>query len=216
MKKEKNAVLSTSLLGFTLLLSACTAVYPPSGFLGDYSRLAKGKHFRQEYVAPEVDFSKFKKVKVEPAELKHFNDPLNQISEADRQKLAARLKSSLEAELAKKYQVLDLGGNPDKETLVVSPALIYIGVPKRLLNLATFYFIGFSFSKGSAAFEAKLTDGGTGKEIVEAAEKRNSGGGIRDIKSILLGGWIRFTCAEGAFKRWGRNFLNLTEVGAGR
>ena len=81
------------------------------------------------------------------------------------------------------------------------------------LNAATFWLTwplgGFTFSRGSAAFEAKLIDGGTGKEIGQIAERRKSGGGITDIKSILLGGWLKFANAEGAFNRWGKDLAKM-------
>ena len=38
--------------------------------------------------------------------------------------------------------------------------------------------------------------------------------GITDLKSLLIGGFFRFIHAEGAFKRWGKNFVDLTKVPA--
>ena len=78
-----------------------------------------------------------------------------------------------------------------------------------MLNGLTFWLIGFQFSKGSVAFECKLTDG-EGKEIAWMTEERKGGGGLTDIKSLLIGGFFRFMHAEGAFNRWGKNLVELT------
>ncbi|OGW85971.1 MAG: hypothetical protein A3C35_07330 [Omnitrophica bacterium RIFCSPHIGHO2_02_FULL_46_11] len=200
-----------AVLCLALILSACTSVHAPSGFLGDYSHFSeeKGEHFRQEYVAEGVDLTKYTKAKVNPVELKYFENAAGTFTEDDSNYLASRLQESLEAELANKYQVLGPAERPDERTLVVSPALVYVKMPERLLNVATALLIGFQFSKGAAAFEAKLTDGGSGKELALVTEQRKSGGGIKDIKSILIGGFFKFMHAEGAFKRWGQNFVDL-------
>ena len=93
---------------------------------------------------------------------------------------------------------------------MIAPALVYATSPERIINAVTFWLIGFQFSKGSVAFEAKLIDGRTGKEIAAVAEERKGGGGWRDIKSLLAGGFFRFMHAEGAFNRWGTNFDKMT------
>lgn len=215
MKIQKKGQAVSLLLSLTFLLSACTSVYKPSGYLKDYGDLQKGKEFRQEAVKPEVDLSKFKKVKINPVDTEHFDDPQNKYSDQEVERLAYRFEEALGKQLGKKYQVLGLGESSDNETLVISPALVYVSSPKRILNVATFWLIGFSFSRGSAAFEAKLSDGGTGREIAKVAERRKSGGGLRDPKSIFLGGFIKFANAEGAFHRWGRNFNDLTMMKGG-
>ncbi len=198
-------------LGFAIFsmvsFSACTSVHKPSGFLSDYANLQKGTEFKQERIAENADFSKYTKVKVNTPELKFFENTNQEYDDADIQYLADHLKLSLENELSKKYQLTE---QADAKTLVVSPALIYATSPERLLNALTVWFIGFQFSKGVVAFEAKLIDGGTNKEIAAVTEQRKGGGGITDPKSLLIGGFFRFVHAEGAFKRWGKNFADLT------
>ena len=208
--KSTKSVAAGLVFCFALSLSACTSVHPPSGYLSDYSQLAKGEHFRQEYVYPEADLTKYTKAKVNPVELKYFSSPYEKLTQEELDRLATKLKASLETQLGKKYQILANDQTPDPETFVVSPALVFISTPERLINLATFWLIGFTFSKGSAAFEAKLLDGQSGKVIAQFAERRKSGGGITDIKSILIGGWFRFIHAEGAFKRWGKEIREMT------
>lgn len=201
--------------GFALFamvsFSACTSVHKPSGYLNDYSGLQKGTEFKQERISEVVDFSKFTKVKVNPPELKYFENINHEYDDLDIQYLSDSLELSLEKELGKKYLVLGSSERADSSTLVISPALVYATSPERLINALTIWFIGFQFSKGVVAFEAKLEDGGTGREIAAVAEKRKGGGGLADPKSILIGGFFKFTHAEGAFKRWGKNFVDLTE-----
>ncbi len=211
MKKRKKIQLASFLLFFSVSLSACTSVHqPPSGFLGDYSSLQKGKNFKQERVAGGVDLTKYQKIKVNPVEIDRFQNSHKEYSDTEIQNLAAELKTSLEKSLSKRYEILGPQDKPDQRTLVISPALVYATSPERILNVATFWLIGFQFSKGSAALEAKLIDGGTGKEIAAVAEERKGGGGLLDIKSLLIGGFFRFIHAEGAFNRWGKNFDKMT------
>lgn len=192
------------------ILSACASVHKPSGYLPDSASLQKGKYFKQERVESGVDFSTYKKVKVENVELKYFDNSVGHHSEQDMAMLAGKFKSSLESELGKKFQVVTGNQTPDAETMVVAPALVYVATPERALNIATAWFIGFSFSKGYAAFEAKITDGATGKVIAEVAERRKGGGGIWDLKSIVIGGYMKFAHTEGAFKGWGKDLTKLT------
>lgn len=213
MNKYKKFCLAGCLILFAFVLSSCTSIHQPtSGFLGDYSNLQKGKNFKQEYVASSADLTKYKKVKVNAVETKRFQNPYKEYSAAEIQTMAAELKTSLEMSLSKRYEILGPKDKPDHETLVISPALVYMTSPEALLNAATIWFLGFQFSKGSAALEAKLIDGGSGKEIAAVAEERKGGGGLLDPKSLLIGGFFRFIHAEGAFNRWGKNFDKMTAL----
>ncbi len=215
MKKDKRAFLIL-LVCLTVVLPGCASVSTPSGFLGDYSRLQPGQYFKQEYIAPDAYFGKYSKVKVDPVELKHFDNSANQYDKEKMEELGSKLKTALEDELGKRYEVLSVNAPPDRETVIIRPALVYVAEPERLLNLATAFFIYIALSKGAAAFEAKLIDGGTKKELAAVSEKRKAGGGIRDAKSILIGNYMRFTHAEGAFKRWGKNLLDLMAYRGGK
>ena len=143
-------------------------------------------------------------------ELRFFENLNLEYSKADIQRMSSGLKEALEKRLSEKYLVLTEVEKPDSQTLVIHPALIYATSPERVLNGLTFWLIGFQFSKGSVAFEAKLTDGGGGKKLAVVTEERKGGGGLADIKSLLIGGFFRFIHAEGAFNRWGKNFVKLT------
>ncbi len=211
MNKYRKILLSATLLFVSVSLSACTSVHQPaSGFLEDYSSFQKGKNFKQERVASGVDLTKYKKIKVNPVETGHFQNPYLEYSNAEIQKLAVELKAALEDRLSARYAILRDKDKPDAWTLVISPALVYTTSPEWPINALTFWLIGFQFSKGSAALEAKLFDGASGKEIAAVAEERKGGGGLLDVKSLLIGGFFRFIHAEGAFSRWGKNFDKMT------
>ena len=211
MSKRKKILTLAGFLLIPVLLFACTSVHQPnSGFLGDYSSLEKGQVFKQERIAGGVDLTKYQKIKVHSVEIDRFQNPYKEYSEAEIRTLAFELQTTLEKVLSKKYEILGEKDKPDKQTLVISPALVYATSPEWIINAATFWLIGFQFSKGSVAFEAKLSDGGTGREIAAVAEERKGGGGGADIKSLLIGGFFRFIHAEGAFTRWGKNFDKMT------
>lgn len=204
------------LILLVFFLASCTTISTPSGFLGDYSRLEEGRFFRQEYIAPTANFSKYSKVKIHPVELKYFDKTVRQYDQQRLEKLGSKLKHALESELGKKYEVLSINTPPDEKTVIIRPALVSVTEPAPLLNLVTSFFIYVALSKGGAAFEAKIWDGETMKEIAVVSERRKGGGGIRDVKSILIGNYTRFTHAEGAFKRWGKNLLELMASRGGR
>jgi len=210
MKTPNKNILLISLVCLLVLLPACTSVHKPSGFLGDYSNLQEGEYLKQEYVAEGANLYGYHKVIVHPVEMKFFENAEGKFSQEDIDKLSSRLHEGLKGSLGKKYVVLAESANTDGDTLVVNPALVYVKTPNRLLNVATFWLIGFTFSKGAAAFEATLVDGSSNGVIAQVAEKRKSGGGITDVKSIFLGGWMRFASAEGIFKRWGKDIVKLT------
>ncbi len=208
MNRLGNHRTNVLLLAFVFALSACTSVYTPSGYLGDYGNLQEGKYLKQEYVAPGADLYGYSKALVHPVEMKFFENSGGEFSSSDLDHLSGNLHRSLEAQLGKKYEVTDTA---DSQTLVVKPALVYVKTPDRVLNALTWWFLfGMTFSKGAAAFETKLIDGGSGQEIAKVAEKRKSAGGIWDAKGIFLGGWMRFASAEGVFKRWGKDLVKLT------
>ncbi len=198
------------LVCFLSVLPACTTTHKPSGYFDNYDELHEGEYLKQEYIAQGADLYSYHKVIVHPVEMKYFENTEGKFSQEDMDKLSSRLHESLKEELGKKYVVLGDTAPLDGDTFVVSPALVYVKTPNRIMNGATFWFTGWTFSKGAAAFEAKLTDGGSGKVIAEVAEKRKSGGGITDVKSIFAGGWMRFASAEGIFKRWGKDLVKLT------
>ncbi len=212
MKRVKSvSVNSLALLSFLCILSACASVYKPSGYLPDAADLPKGKYFKQERVAPEADFSKYKKVKVEDIDIQHFDNTVSRHPEEDIAALKGKFKSSFESELGKKFQIVS---SADAETMIIAPALVYVATPERSVNIATAWLVGFSFSKGFAAFEAKILDGASGKVIAEVAEKRQGGGGLWDLRSIVIGGYLKYAHAEGAFKGWAKDLTKLvTSVG---
>lgn len=211
MNKHKKVQISSFLLCLSVALSACTSIHQPtSGFLGDYSGLQKGKNFKQEHVAGGADLTKYQKVKVNPVAIDRFQNPHKEYSDAEIQNLGGEMKASLEKGLSARYEILGPKDNPDQRTLVISPALVYATSPEPIINVLTFWLIGFQFSKGSVAIEAKLIDGENGKEIAAIAEERKGGGGLLDPKSLLIGGFFRFIHAEGAFNRWGKNFDKMT------
>lgn len=207
MKRIEN--LPGFFLCWIVVVYGCATVQHASGFLEDYSVLHEGKYFKQEYVAPGIDFSKYRKIKVNPVELGYFQEN-DKYRQGELEDLAIRFKEEIETQLDKNYEILTANSRADGETLVVSPALISVGTPHRLVNVATTVFAGPSFTRGSAAFEARLSDGVTGKTVALIAEKRM---GAIDAKSLTVGSFTKFTHAEGAFKDWASSLARFLENG---
>ena len=211
MNTPRKSRFLAALLLLTFSLSACTSVHkPPSGFLENTSNFKKGIAFKQEFVVPGTDLTQYKRVKVNPVDISRFQNPHEEYTAVEIQTMGSELKAALEKRLSKRYEILALSEKTDSFTLVISPALVYATSPEWVINALTFWLIGFQFSKGAAALEAKLIDGQTGKELGSVAEHRKGGGGLLDIKSLTIGGFFKFIHAEGAFSRWGKNFDKMT------
>lgn len=208
---NKNPFLSFGILWSGIfILSACASAFKPSGFLSHSDDLKKGEYFRQEWIADGEDFSRFTKAKVSEVDISHFDNSVSRHSEEEIKTLASDFKQKLETGLAPRFQILPSDERADDETLVFAPALLYVATPERAINAATAWFFNFSISKGFAACEVKLTDGATGEVIAEVAEKRTGGAGIKDVKSLTVGSYMKFAHAEGAFKAWAESLSKLT------
>ena len=90
----------------------------------------------------------------------------------------------------------------DEKTLVVKAILVDVDAPPRALNVVTSALILVPVANGSAAFEAKILDGGTGKTLAEIAEKKE---GNLDVSSLTVGPFMKFADAEAVFKSWGKS-----------
>ncbi|MDA9101105.1 DUF3313 domain-containing protein [Omnitrophica bacterium] len=185
----------------------CASTHQASGYLESYRRLQEGDHFKQEYISPQVNFSEFSKAQVLLPNMDYLDNKDRFLSE-ELFKLADSFQQNLEEQLSETYLIISPRETPDEETLVVQPIITKIEPPERLLNLATLYLIGPSISSGHTAFEAKVLHGVTGEVLAEVAEKQT---GAKNFRSLLYGGYTRFTHAKGAFKHWAKELDELLE-----
>jgi len=196
---------------FLLLVPACASVPEQSGYLGDYSTLTPGKNFKQEFVSPGTDFSKYTKVRINPVDLTFMDaDSKIVIGEEDVKRLSALLISEFEKALSERFEIVPSTGSTDEETLVISPVITQVTAPIRTVNvIATVLPMGFFFSSsGTASFEAKITDGADGTLLAKVAEERQNN---LDAKSLLIGGFMKYAQAEAIFWTWAKDLLAFLE-----
>ena len=179
-------------------VAGCASVHPPSGFLPKASALQKGKHFEREEIAQGTILKSYRKIKIEPVELGFFSTE-DEIPESELKRLAFLLTAEFKNRLDERYEILADTQTPDAETLVISPGLVFHKSPARLINAITTLLIFVPVTSGSAAFEAKISDGGSNRLLAQIAEKRT---GALNIKSLLIGPYTKYTHAEGIFKKW--------------
>lgn len=197
-KKSPNAA-PVILLTAVLFLSSCASAPPPSGFLGDYSRLEEGPRFKSEYKDASVRFTKYRKIKVNPVQTEFFDKEAKfEIGVDQAERLAGIFAMELRDRLAGHYRIVSMSEKPDGETLVLDAALTHAKTPRRLLNVITTLFFA-PVSSGSASFEAKLSDGASGEVVARVAEKRT---GAWNIKSLLIGPFMKFDHAEAILRKW--------------
>jgi len=176
----------------------------PAGFLRDYSVLREGTYFKQEYIASDVDFSKYASVKVVPV---NFDYLINRTvcSPEDLENLGKAFRQDIEKSLkAKGFHITNA---PSSDTLIVCAAITNVEIPDRLFNAAkSLAPYGLSLiptdTDGRTAFEAKIIDAKTGKTVIELGEQQSGAGGQLDIAAMTVGGYLKFVNAEVVYRKW--------------
>lgn len=194
---------------FSLVFAGCASIEQPAGFLENYGRLVPGRYFKQEYAEKDAQFSRYRKVWFEPVDMGHFREE-HKFSREERDKLASEFEKAFQARLASYYSWVDRKEKVDGETLRIETALVSVGTPRRALNVVTTALVFVPVSGGSAAFEARIRDGLSGRVLAEIAEKRTAG---TDAKSLTAGPFMKFAHAEAAFKKWAEGLAVFLKEG---
>ena len=158
------------------------------------------RYFQRQYIFPSAHFSKYSQVFVHDVILKDMENAYK-YDPADLKQLSDQFKQELETHLAQVFEVTHSHFLPDPQTLVVEPKILMIGTPRRVLNAVTTIAVFMPLTSGSAAFEARLTDGMTGELVADISDQRTM---EMDLKSLTLGNFQKFTHAEAAFKNWAK------------
>ncbi len=179
-----------------------------SGFLGDYSILQKGKEGEALliYINPNTDFAVYDKVIFDPVTVwRGEGSRLDEVPEADLQRLANYLHTAIVTKLREDYEIVN---KPGPDVLRIRAAITEAGksnvglnifstiVPQAILlsgakKLAT----GTNSFVGAASVEGKITDSNTG-EILAAMVDRRAGG------KSLKGAMNAWNDVEQAFEYW--------------
>lgn len=208
--------------GFPALVIVCLAMFfsgcstasvgTPAGFLKDYSDLSDGTYFKQEYIPRGASFADYKAVKVAPVNLNYL-DNQSSCDVEELEKLAGDFREDVEAQLQEKG--FTATSNPSGHTLVVSLALTNIEIPDRLFNagMAAASFMSpvpLPFDKdGQTGIEGRITDGATGKVLIEFAEVRSGAGDKRSLKAMTVGKYQKFTNTQAVFAGWAQTIAKM-------
>jgi len=199
------------------VLTGCTSIHTPTDFLPSSVSLAPGKYFKQEYIAPGTHFKRYRQIKIQRVSLGYFDNE-EKIKEEELRFLALLLQKVIESRLETRFRIAAPGEPIDANTLVISPALVKVGGSYQLLDLSSKATVAKRdvgpgsgpFSIGSAIFEAKMTNGGTGDLVAFVAEKRTVRGkapGYLGAKNILT----NHPHAEVAFGKWGNQLRKMLQ-----
>jgi hypothetical protein len=123
------------------------------------------------------------------------------------ERLAAIFAMELRDRLSGHYRIVSMNEKPDGETLVLDAALTHAKTPHLVLNIVML-LIFVPVSSGSATFEARLSDGESGKIVAMMAEKRAGAG---NIKSLLIGPFMKFDHAEAILRKWAGRLADFLE-----
>lgn len=174
----------------------------PSGFLGDYSLMHKGADGQSNlvYFSPEADWTKYRKIWIQPVELWKSDDPkspINRISAENRKKLIDLFHTALYNTLSAHYTMVEEGG-PDvfiihaaitefrRSTPVVGEvSAIYL--PLKVVSLGKQSLQGTAIGVGSVTIEAEFLDGETNERLAAVLDARSGTSAIRSKFSSTFG-----------------------------
>ena len=203
--------LAEALLAAALASSACAITdqadeVAPSGFLADVGQLRPGGEGEAllVYHAPDLDLSSYRALLVEPIEVWPTIENAA-ASERDLQRLARLFRATVVARLEREFVV---GPQRGEGVLVVRAALteahgsnvaldsLTSVVPAgRALSAASALATGAHAFVGSAAVEAEVLDGATGRRLMAGIDRRVGNKVVRDSLS-------KWSDVEGAFEAW--------------
>ena len=183
-----------------------------SGFLGDYSQFHRGKGGQAEYVYRDlnVDFSKYKKITLEPVQLwtaEGDSSTLNSLPKEDQQLLVDYLYVSLSDAFKRDYEIVtEPGADVMKVKCAITEARATSPV-KEILSSVTPYGLGISYAKhfalgthsgvGVVSVEGELSDSVTGQRLAAVVDRRAG------TKS-LTAKYTRWGDVQDAFSFWAR------------
>jgi hypothetical protein len=138
------------------------------------------------YINPNAKWTQYKKIMIQPVTF--WGDEQSKVSTEDQQRMVNYLYGSLNQELAKQFQVVDVDG-PDVMKLQVAitdvaaatPGLrtITMAIPQaRLLSTVKRGATGSYPFVGGAQAEFKLTDSTTGQILAAGVDRRIGGGSV--------------------------------------
>ena len=204
--------------GLVLLLAlgaSCSTTYQarhakPSGFLGDYSQLRKGKG--QEpllvYFNPAADVRAFDRILIDPVVgYLGQGSRLNRLSPADRQALLDYFHAALREQLGRDYALADRPGpgtlrlriavtdargtKPVADTLsTVVPVGLAVSALERVA-------LGKTLTTGSVRIEAEALDAETGVRLAAMVDER-----VGAKVTGRLDKWSKWQDARDAFDYW--------------
>ena len=201
-----------------VLLAACTTTQQAKveqsdikcGFIGPVCSQLKtgtpGQQIAWLYTNPAVDWTKYKKLMLQP--VTYWDDEKSKVSVEEQHRLTNFLYATLEQELTKQFQIVDQDG-PDVMQLQVAlidvaaatPVLrtITMVIPQaRILATLKRGITGSYPFVGGVQAEFKLTDSLTGQVLAAGVDRRIGGGNVSTAAQWEWGD------AENVMKAWSK------------
>jgi len=207
-------ILTTGLLLFECSSTQKVKRIEKSGFLQNYSQLTSGKSDEGQliYVDNSVDFSKYKKIIIDPIQI--WGAAGTKLNFKDRQMLMQHLDTALRDALDDDYQIVTVADATTIRLRVAitdaegATALVDTGrriMPDRMINAYTPSLAAGSHSFAvEAAIEGEILDSVTGKRLMAGVDRRAG------AKSTHRGG--KFSAIKDAYDHWaGRIKKRLSE-----
>jgi hypothetical protein len=192
----------------------------PSGFLGDYSQMQKGTNGQANlvYFSPEADWTRYKKIWIQPVELWKSDDPkspINRVSPENRKKLIDLFHTALYNTLSAQYTMVEQGGS---DVLIVHAAITEfrrstpvvgevsaIYLPLKVVSLGKQTLQGTAIGVGSVTIEAEFLDGETNKRLAAVLDARSGTSALRSKFTNTFGD------IEKSFRWWAERLKTRIE-----
>ena len=179
---------------------------PPSGFLSNYSRMARDPTDPglKWWEKPGVNWSKYKMIKLDPVEIRlHPDAKAANLPQTIQTDYAKRFKERVGFDLGSAYILTD---TIDSEVLGIRSALTDIGQPRRCVNVLSALVLGFAVDTGGAAMEVVFYDAETGETLGEVIARSR-----RPLLAVNRGIFTRQGDVESAFKKWSKALQDSLE-----
>ena len=148
-----------------LLLGSCRSVeVTHSGYLSDYARLevAPKERAREHFVDPQVDWSQYTNIVLEPLAVQLQSSSLDTLSENQIQTLRSHYRRFLRDAVGGRLQIAQ---TPGPGSVIVRSALTEVDTIIAPLNWITGLGILWPVDVGGATLEVELLDGQSGAQL---------------------------------------------------
>ncbi len=194
--KNNRYIASVLLVLGLLVLQGCASAPPRTGFIPGHVALQPVPEDKSLlwWQHPEFKWQAYRRVILDPVQIQI--DPAQagkKVKMEELQSLADKLRTTVAAELAPEYPVVD---TPEEDVLRIRAAITEIDPANPTLNVVTALALFVPMDMGGVSIEAEFIDSVTGRRLAAMADQKK-GSPLQLVSSLK-----RFGHVQAAFDQW--------------